>query len=412
MAFHIGWNKEKRAAATNVEQYFQMMTGYQPRFQSLAGGIFEMDLTRACVVTNAKHRAKLKPVITGAARPDLKRILEFRPNPIQSTYDFLYRLSTIYDCENNAYILPIVDPLSNKIVQIFSAPSSQTKILDKNGTMWADCTFGSKRVTIEYEKIGHMRNHYYKDDFFGESNKPIDGTLRLIDAQRQVIENGAASSGFFRFMASLAVAAKDQTLKEARDYFAKSQFEDNNSGMILFDSRFKDVKQIDSKPALINPQQMAEIRTNAFEYFGTNDKILTSSFTEEEWNAYYEGTVEPWALQASMEMMNMLFSLRELSTDNRVTLEANRLEYASNTTKIAIVTQMFDRGLFTINEGLEVFNKAPIPDGDKRYIRKEYAEINKLDDVSDAEAEPEQVVQTPLPAEKPDEPKEDNNAES
>lgn len=389
MVFHIGFNKEQRAAARNVEEYFQVLSAYQPKFQSLAGGIFEMDLTRACVATNAKHRAKLKPVITGAARQDLKRILELRPNAFQSTYDFLYRLSVISECENNAYIFPVVDPMSDKVMQLWAGSNGSTKILmGTDGKMWADCTFGSKRVTIEYERVGHIRNHYYKDDYFGSSNSPISGTLRLIDAQRQIIESGAASSGFFRFMATLTAPAKDQTLKDASESFSKSQFEGNNSGLILFDQKFKDVKQIESRPVLINPQQMDEIRKNAFEYFNTNQKILTSSFTEEEWNAYYEGTVEPWGLQTSMALMNMLFSLREIRTDNRVTLEANRLEYASNTTKVNVVTQLFDRGMITINEGLEIFNKAPIPDGDRRYIRKEYAEINRLDDTGSVDQVP------------------------
>lgn len=406
MAFHIGWDREKRQAATKVEQYFQVMSGYQPKFQTIAGGIFEMDLTRACVVTNAKHRAKLKPVITGAARPDLKRILEFKPNEIQSTYDFLYRLSTVFDCENNAYIFPIVDPFSNKVIQFWAGAPGSTRIMTMpNGTVWAECMFGGKKTTIEYEKIGHIRSHYYKDDFFGSSNSPISGTLRLIDAQRQVIENGAASSGFFRFMARLTAPAKDQTIKEARDTFSKANIEGNDSGLLLFDSKFQDVKQIESKPMLVNSQQMAEIRMNAFEYFGTNEKILTSSFTEDEWNAYYEGTVEPWGLQTSMALMNMLFTLREIRTENRVTLEANRMEYASVATKVSYTTQMFDRGVLSIDDVCEVFNRAPVPGGDKRYIRKEYAEINRLE-----ETETDEVVQEPLNEEPAAEPEEVTNA--
>jgi len=392
--FHIGFDKEKRSAATKIEQYFQVLSGYQPKFQTLAGGIFEMDLTRACVVTNAKHRAKLKPVVSGAARQDLKMILEYRPNEVQSTFDLLYRLSTIFDCENNAYILPLVDPYSSRVLQIFVGAPGSTKILKAmDGKMYADCFFAGRRITIEYDKIGHVRSHYYKDDFFGSSNAPISGTLRLIDAQRQVIENGAASSGFFRFMARLSGPAKDQTIKEARDTFAKSNIEGNDSGLLLFDAKFQDVKQIESRPVLINPQQMVEIRTNAFEYFGTNEKILTSSFTEDEWNAYYEGTVEPWALQVSMAMTNMFFSMRELQVGNRVTLESNRMEYASIGTKVSYATQMFDRGVITINDIREVFNQSPISDGDKRYIRKEYAEVNQLGESKEEEQPIEKLAE-------------------
>ena len=79
-------------------------------------------------------------------------------------------------------------------------------------------------------------------------------------------------------------------------------------------------------------------------------------------------------------MTNMTFTDREIAFGNQIIFTANRLQYASNQSKLNIVTQLFDRGLITRNEGREVFNMSPLDDGDKYYIRKEYAEVSKLNE--------------------------------
>jgi hypothetical protein len=43
---------------------------------------------------------------------------------------------------------------------------------------------------------------------------------------------------------------------------------------------------------------------------------------------------------------------------------------------------MFDRGFITHNMGLGIFNMAPITDGDKLFIRREYVEVSKLGDIA------------------------------
>ena len=123
---------------------------------------------------------------------------------------------------------------------------------------------------------------------------------------------------------------------------------------------------------------MNQIKENVFTYFGTNEDILQNKFNSDSWNAYYEGSIEPFAIEASLVHTNMLFSEREISFGNSVIFTANRLQYLSNSEKLNTVTQLFDRGFLTHNQGLEIFNMAPVDGGDKRFIRKEYTETDKI----------------------------------
>ena len=121
-----------------------------------------------------------------------------------------------------------------------------------------------------------------------------------------------------------------------------------------------------------------QAEAGSFNYFGTNAKIIQNSYTEDEWNAYYEGKIEPFAIQLSLVMSNMTYTQRELSFGNAITFTANRLQYASNNTKLNISTQLFDRGLLNRNGVMDIWNMSHVEGGDKYYIRKEYAEVSEL----------------------------------
>ena len=75
----------------------------------------------------------------------------------------------------------------------------------------------------------------------------------------------------------------------------------------------------------------------------------------------------------------MTFTQKELAFGNQILFTANRMQYASNNTKLQVSSQMFDRGILTTNQVMDIWNMPHVEDGDKRYIRKEYTEVNKLD---------------------------------
>ena len=134
--------------------------------------------------------------------------------------------------------------------------------------------------------------------------------------------------------------------------------------------------------------------------------ILQNKFNEETWNAYYEGKIEPFAIQLSLVMSNMTFTQRELAHGNAITFSANRLQYASNATKLQVSTQLFDRALLNRNGVMDIWNMAHVEDGDKYYIRKEYTEVSELNKHSE---QPIIVQQMPPAGQQAAEPPQDGN---
>lgn len=110
------------------EGYFRMLNGYTPVFSTYDGGVYEMELTRACIHTFATHCSKLKPNVTGSSGRRFQQILEHHPNDLMSCSQFLYKAATIYDAQNTVFILPLLDQL-DRIVGYYPADPSMVEIV-------------------------------------------------------------------------------------------------------------------------------------------------------------------------------------------------------------------------------------------------------------------------------------------
>ena len=366
-------------ADVKAEGYFRMLNGYTPVFTNAPESIYEMELTRAAIHSFATYCSKLKPEVKGSAKKDLERVLQFRPNPFMDTSKFLYRTATILSVNNTVFIVPIENDYG-ALCGYYPVLPSRCEVIDVHGKPYLRYTFSTgQKAVIEFERVGILTNFQYKDDFFGESNAAFRPTMELINTQNQGIINGVKNSASIRFLAKIANMIKPEDITKERERFTADNLSpENQSGMVIYDAKFADVKPIESKPFTVNAAQMQQINENVFDYFGTNIHILQNDYTEDQWNAYYEGKVEPFAIQLSLVMSNMTFSARELAFDNAIYFTANRLQYASNKTKLEISTQLFDRGLLNRNGVMDIWNMAHVDGGEKYYIRKEYAEVSEL----------------------------------
>ena len=363
----------KEAVAEATAGYIQTLTGYQPVFRSFGGGIYESELCRASIHAIATHCSKLKPVVKGA-RKDLQSILEFAPNPYMDMTKFLYKTRTILEVEDTAFIVPMYDKYYEKIVGFYPVQPKQAEIREKNGKDYLIFNFANgQRSAIEYENAGILTKFFYKNEYFGEDNTALHTTLDLLYTQQQGIKEGIKQGATIRFIGKLASSLKPQDIEEERKRWVKSNLDiSNNGGIALVDAKYSDIKQIDSKPYAIDKDQMAEVKASVFDYFGVNEKILQNNFTSDEWAAFYEANIEPFALQLSLVLSNMLFTNEQKVRGNSVQFTSNRLQYASTTEKLNVVIGLTDRGMMSRNEGREVFNLESIEGGDDYIIRGEY----------------------------------------
>lgn len=374
--------------------FFKMLNGYVPRFTNYNGGLYESELIRAAINARATHMSKLRVEVMGAARPALQNKLKHGPNKFQTWSQFMYRLSTLLDVHNTAFIVPIYD-MYGQPSGVYSPLPSRCEIVQfgkgDNAVPYLRYEFSSgERAAIELEYCGIMTKYQYKSDFMGESNGALLPTLDLISIQNQGIKEGVKSAATYRFMAQVNNFTKAEDLRKERARFTEENFskEAKGGGLLLFPNTYTNIKQIDTSPWVINASQMKAIQESVYEYFGVNEDVLTNKAYGDAWAAFYEGAIEPFAIQFSEVMTKMLFTLREQTEGNEVMATANRLQYLSNSEKLNVSAQMLDRGIMSINDVREIWNLPPVEGGDARIVRGEYYNADqKITEVDDNEPE-------------------------
>ena len=224
------------------------------------------------------------------------------------TYKFIYRIVTILHVDTTAFIIPLYAEDYQTIVGFYPLLPQQTEIVYVEGKPWLRYTFrNGQKAAIELERVGILTHYQYSDDFFGATNNALMSTMNLLDLQKQGIEEGIKQSAMIRFMAKIGQTLRPEDIAKERNRFsAENLSSDNKTGVMMFDAKYSEVKQIESKPFIVDAEQMQIIQNNVFNYFGVNQKILQNDWDEDTWNAFYEGKIEPIAIQLSLVLSNLL----------------------------------------------------------------------------------------------------------
>ena len=372
----------KKTETIKADSYFKTLTAYSPVFHSWNGALYESELVRSAIDTRARHIAKLRVEAIGSAKPALANRLKVRPNSFQTWYQYMYRLDTILDMHNTAFIVPVIDKYGETIGSFPVLPTKCEILQTKDGTPVLKYEFADRQTGACYlSECGIMTKFQYKSDFFGEKNTALNSTMDLIDMQAQGIKEAIKNGATYRFMARTNNFTKTEDLKKERQRFSEENFskEAGAGGLLLFPNTYSDIQQIKTSPYTINPEERKMIQDNVFNIYAVNEAMIQSRATADEWSAFYESVVETFAIQFSEVSTNMYYTEREQSFGAKIIATSNRLQYMSNKDKLQVSAQMADRGLMTRNEIRDIWNLPPLPApyGDQIPIRGEYYTLDE-----------------------------------
>lgn len=370
---------KEQGTLTNTR--FELVNDYNSAFFNYEGDLYDSDIVRSCIHAIASNAAKLKPrhIYDGQVRvgSNLEKLLQFRPNPYMNTYDFIYKVVSQLYSSNNSYIY--IKYEYDKITGLYPINYSSAELKEYKGEMYITFTFlTGKTVTIPYTEIIHLRKHFNRHDMFGEEAlQPIRPTLNLNNTISQGIINAIKSSAKIRGLLKFTTPLRPDDLKKQKDEFVQNYLGYGNDGGIAAIDSKAEFQQLDSKPTLIDDKQMALIRENILRYFNISEAIITSNYTEDEYNAFYSSVIEPIAIQLSLEFTSKIFSEREKGFGNQIVFSAERLTFANNVTKANLINTLMPLGLLSINEAREILELAPIEGGDKYLQSLNYVDSSK-----------------------------------
>lgn len=389
------WKREPTVNENADKPYsgnvLKMVTLRNGQFFCFDGKLYESDIVRACIRPKVKAIGKLvgkhirdDPKAGGLkVNPDANiRFLLSEPNPYMTGQQMQEKVANQLCLNNNAFILVVRDE-NGKPMQLYPVPcvSVEAKYND-SGELFLKFLYGNGKTGVfRYSDIIHLRQDYNDNDIFGTSPLPVlTPLMNLIGTMDQGIVNAIRNSNVIRWLIAFRQSMRDEDIKRYVQNFVDNYLavESTTFGAAGIDSK-ADIQRIEPKDYVPNALQTEKVVDRLYSYWGTNKKIVQSSYTEDEWTAYYESEIEPVVVQMYQTYTVALFSRKERGYGNRIVFEANNLQCASLTTKLAFQA-MVDRGAMTPNEWRETMNLAPIEGGDKPIRRLDTQVVNMLED--------------------------------
>lgn len=353
-----------------VQSKSQTFIEINSAFNRFSGTGYNSAAFRAAVDAIARHTAKLQ---AHSADEGLERLLAQAPNAYMSAYDLLYKTAAAYFTHNNAFMLLQRADASKGVISIYPVcPSSVEFSPGSDGALYLECTFpDGRQVTFPYSDVIHLRRHFLNNDLLGDGNAPLYSLLDTADTLNQGIsasvKNGTSIRGVLKFT-SLVNPAQVKAEKEqfVSDYFNPA----NTGGIAATDQRF-DFVPVGVNPYSVPKEQVEAVNRQITDYLGVGTSIVSGTYTENEFSAFYESIVEPFALQLSQEF--------KLKTGVEITFTAERMEFSSAATKIKLLHEAAPLGLITVNEARKLLALPPVKDGDRRLQSLNYVSADKAD---------------------------------
>lgn len=364
-------------------EVFQFMSGYTPAWKTFEGEVYESELIRSSLDAHGRHCAKLQITFKGSGQKSLRSRLTSQPNPWQTWPKFLYMAAVVLYARNNLFVVPVRDEFE-QITGIQIIVPQRFELVSTEDGLWVRFFLQEgRRAAEQLNAVAIVTRFQAVDQLFGEDNRALKDTLDLQAIQRQGIEEAVKNGASYRFYGKSSNFSRDSDLAKERERFNKLNFQEGGGGgLLLFPNTVSDIHQAISKPYTVDAAQQGMIRTNVFDYFGTNEAILQNKAKGDEWAAFYEGGPEWFGINLGDALTMMLFSERERAAGNLVMFSSNRLQYMTTSEKLSYINSLGDRGLITRNEAREVFNLAPLPEpyGSQIMARGEYYNVNEESD--------------------------------
>ena len=362
---------EKNTSEPSTSEQIEIIEGQKATFTPYKGDFHEDADVLACVDTIARNGAKMHPRhirnFKGTmenVKGNLYKLLTKQPNEIQNAYKFYYQVIADLELYNNSLVY-IQRDANLRVTGLYPLEYSEIKLYEYQDKIWIKCRFGrGKERFIPYDSCIHLTRFIGKDGIFGGSSEPLIKVLDIKHVLDEGIVNAIKTTQSIKgILKSTKAMLKPEDVKKMRDQFVKDfiDYHRNKSGIGGLDAT-TDFTPVKIEPQTATDEQIKMYNEKVLKYFGINENIIQSKYSEDEWNAFYESVLEPIGLQMSLEFSNKLFTPTEKNFGNEIIFESNRLQYASNKTKIELVR--YASNIMTINEQREVFNLAPIEGGD------------------------------------------------
>lgn len=378
------------------------MDGWLPMFGQYGNNIYASDVVQQalkCIVDEIK---KLNPVhvryIDSDAVPvkgsTVQDVLS-EPNQLMTTSEFLEKVTWLLLMNYNVFIVPIyytwIDDKTGAERRYYEAlfplnPTQVDFIEDASNRLFVKFWFmDGYTTTIPYDDVIHIKLNYSVNQYMGGNlmgqpdHEALLKTLELNDTLLKGIAKAMNASyavnGVIRYNTMIDDGSMDANIKEL-----ERKLQNSESGILPMDFK-ADFTPLERKAQIVDEDTLKFVDEKILRNFGVPLAILTGDYTKEQYEAFYQKTLEPLIIAFSQAFTKKLFTKRERAYGNKIELYPKDLIFMTMTQKIEMVNLLAPTGAMFENEKRVTFGLQPLPELEgKRYMSLNWVDADVASD--------------------------------
>lgn len=374
------------------------MDGFVPIYTQFGTNIYASDVVQQALKCIVDEMKKLNPAhirYNGndpvPVKSTVQDVLD-NPNPLMTANEFLEKVCYLLLMNYNAFILPTyytwTDEKTGAERRYYETlypiqPTQVDFIEDASGRLFVRFWFwNGEDTTIPYDDVIHIRYNYSVNQYMGGNilGQPDHAALlKTLQLNEQLLQGVAkamnasyAVNGIVKYNTLIDDGTTEKNLQALEQKLKNSE-----SGFLPLDLK-AEFTPLERKSEIVDDKTLKFIDEKILRYFGVPLAILTGDYTKEQYEAFYQKTLEPLIKAISQAFTKKLFTSREKAFGNRVELYPADLIFMTITQKIEMVELLSPTGAMLENEKRTTFGLRPLPElVNKRYMSLNWVEADK-----------------------------------
>lgn len=373
--------KNRKAAPT--------MDGFTPWYSQFGTNIYASDVVQQALKCIVDEMKKLNPTHVRyngndpvPVKSTAQDVLD-NPNPLMTTSEFLEKITWLLLMNYNAFIIPIyytwIDDNTGAERRYYEAlypikPTQVEFIEDESGALFVHFWFlNGWDTTVRYDDVIHIRynysvNEYMGGDWLGQPDhnallKTLELNNDLLQGVAKAMKASYAVNGIVKYNTLI-----DDGTTEANLQKLEQRLQNNESGFLPLDLK-ADFTPLERKTNIVDENTLKFIDEKILRNWGVPLAILTGDYTKEQYEAFYQKTLEPIAIALSQAFTKKLFTTRERAFGNRIELYPKELIFMTVTQTLEMINILSPTGGLFENEKRVALGLRPLPELEgKRYM--------------------------------------------
>lgn len=368
MGFFDFVNNYRRRAEN--KQYVKMLSGNMPIFSQFGNDIYASDVVQQalyCIVTEMK---KLKPrhvrrdgFDLAPVYDNIQRVLD-DPNPIMTRSDFIEKITWQLLLNYNCFVYKET-AANGQLLNLYPLNPSEVTFLESGGRIYYQMLFrNGEMYTFPQDKIIHAKTHYSVNDLMGgdetgnPDNAALLGTLglnhTLLEGVKKALVSSFAINGVVKYNSLLDDGKIESAIADFENKLANSK-----SGFLPIDLK-GEIIPFERRVQLVDDDTLKFIDEKILRHFGVPLAILTGDYTAEQYDAFYQKTLEPLIINFSETFTKGIFTGREIGFRNEIVFYPKELIFMSVSQTLEMVNLLGQSGTLYENEKRVAFGLEPL----------------------------------------------------